>query len=296
MTPLEAGECSDPTKDGLKKDTGIVSGRLSRWLEELYSRFNHREYVHPDPVALLYGFEDVREREIAALVAASLAYGRAAQIMKSAGMVLDALGPSPRKFVLNSSDEDLLARLRSFRHRFTSGEDIAGLLSGIRRTLSLYGTLENCLREGLKEDGVSPARALEFFRKELRSDIHPSASGGTLLPDPSKNSACKRLHLFLKWMVRSDEVDPGGWTVLDPSDLLVPLDTHMFSIARALGMTSRKGADFRVVIEVTRAFSTICPEDPLRYDFVLTRFGIRPDLDKKKLLKEGALLLQDGNR
>jgi uncharacterized protein (TIGR02757 family) len=96
-------------------------------------------------------------------------------------------------------------------------------------------------------------------------------------------------------MVRSDEVDPGGWTVLDPSALLVPLDTHMFSISRALGMTSRKGADFASVLEVTRAFSTICPEDPLRYDFVLTRFGIRPDLDKGKLLEEGAFLQQDEN-
>ncbi|MGC9371924.1 MAG: TIGR02757 family protein [Thermovirgaceae bacterium] len=282
MTPLQAGESS------ALKERKIRSDRLSGWLEELYGRFNHREYVHPDPVELLYGYEDAREREIAALVAASLSYGRAALIIKSAGMVLDAMGPSPRKFVTNSSDEDLLVRFRSFRHRFTSGEDMANLLAGVRSALASYGSLENCFREGLKRGGEPSIQGLAFFRNTL--------CGGDLLPDPFKKSACKRLHLFLKWMVRSDKVDPGGWTVLDPSELLVPLDTHMFSIARALGMTSRKGADFMTVLEVTRAFSTIRPNDPLRYDFVLTRFGIRPDLDKGKLLEEGALLQQDENR
>jgi uncharacterized protein (TIGR02757 family) len=292
MTPLQADESSALSKGGMKeRKTG--SDRLSGWLEELYTRFNHREYVHPDPVELLYDFEDVREREIVALVAAALAYGRAALIVKNAGRIVDIMGTSPRAFVLNSSDEDLASIFRTFRHRFTSGEDVAALVSGIRRALYLYGSLENCFQEGRKGGRASTKEALAFFRKVLCAGLPRSRNA--ILPDPAGKSACKRLHLFLKWMVRSDEVDPGGWTVLDPSALLVPLDTHMFSISRALGMTSRKGADFASVLEVTRAFSTICPEDPLRYDFVLTRFGIRPDLDKGKLLEEGAFLQQDEN-
>jgi len=284
---------NQPSTCGDGGSAGAGSSGLSLWLEDLYARFNHREYVHPDPVELLYDFEDVREREIVALVAAALAYGRAALIVKNVGRIVDIMGTSPRGFVLNSSDEDLASMFRSFRHRFTSGEDVAALVSGIRWALYLYGSLEDCFREGCKGGRASTREALAFFRKVLCAGS--SGPGNAMLPDPAGKSACKRLHLFLKWMVRSDEVDPGGWTSLDPSRLMIPLDTHMFSIARQLGMTSRKSADFGAVFEVTRAFAALRPDDPLRYDFVLTRFGIRRDLDKKKLLAEGARI-QGGDR
>jgi len=284
---------TQPSTCGYGGSAGAVCSGLSLWLEDLYARFNHREYVRPDPVELLYDFEDVREREIVALVAAALAYGRAALIMKNAGRIVDIMGTSPRAFVLNSSDEDLASIFRTFRHRFTSGEDVAALVSGIRRALYLYGSLENCFQEGRKGGRASTKEALAFFRKVLCAGLPRSRNA--ILPDPAGKSACKRLHLFLKWMVRSDEVDPGGWTCLDPSRLMIPLDTHMFSIARSLGMTFRKSADYGAVLEVTRAFAALRPDDPLRYDFVLTRFGIRQDLDKKKLLAEGALI-QGGDR
>jgi len=284
---------NQPSTCGYGGSAGGGYSGLSLWLEDLYARFNHREYVRPDPVELLYDFEDVREREIVALVAAALAYGRAALIMKNAGRIVDIMGTSPRDFVLNSRDEDLASMFRSFRHRFTSGEDVAALVSGIRRALYLYGSLENCFREGRKGGRASTNEALAFFRKVLCAGL--LRSGNAMLPDPAGKSACKRLYLFLKWMVRSDEVDPGGWTCLDLSRLMIPLDTHMFSIARSFGMTSRKNANYGAVLEVTRAFAALRPDDPLRYDFVLTRFGIRQDLDKKKLLAEGALI-QGGDR
>jgi uncharacterized protein (TIGR02757 family) len=94
-----------------------------------------------------------------------------------------------------------------------------------------------------------------------------------------RGSACKRLHLFLRWMARKDEVDPGVWSGLDPARLMIPLDTHMFRIARTLELTRRKQADMRAALEITEAFRTICPEDPARYDFSLTRLGIREGVD-----------------
>lgn len=257
---------------------------LGQWFEDLYRRYNRREYVHPDPVELLHAFKDARDREIAGVIAAALAYGRAAMILKSAGNVLDLLGGSPRNSLLHVDDLHLARLFRSFRHRFTSGEDMALLLSGIRETLLQYGTLEDCFREGFQKSGGSVTKGLKFFRDGLCG----KRTGRAVLPDPAKGSACKRLLLYLKWMVRTDEIDPGGWTVLDPSQLLIPLDTHMFSVARALGMTGRKVADIKAAMEVTKAFSKIRPDDPLRYDFVITRFGIRPDLDKGVLLEEGA--------
>ncbi len=265
------------------------TGELLKWLEGLYEKYNRREYVHPDPVELLYAYGDVRDREIAGVVAAALAYGRAALIIKSAGSVLDVLGPSPVASLSGMTDAELMRSLKGFRHRFTTGYDMAMLLSGIRKALGRYETLEACFVEGLENGRGSVTAGLSHLRNALcrREDGKVNAT----LPDPGKGSACKRLYLFLKWMVRSDEVDPGGWKAIDPSRLLIPLDTHMFSMTREWGMTNRKSADLKTVQEVTRAFAALRPDDPLRYDFVLTRFGIRSDLDKGQLLKEGTFLL-----
>jgi uncharacterized protein (TIGR02757 family) len=104
-----------------------------------------------------------------------------------------------------------------------------------------------------------------------------------LIPTPDRGSACKRLNLFLRWMVRRDDVDPGGWDGVPPSKLVVPLDIHMHRIALTLGLTERKQADLRTAIEITEAFRKLSPSDPVRYDFVLTRFGIRKDLDQAAL-------------
>ena len=98
-----------------------------------------------------------------------------------------------------------------------------------------------------------------------------------LLPSPSAGSACKRLNLFLRWMVRQDNVDPGGWDSVSPAKLIIPLDTHMHRIGRRLGLTPRRQADLRTAIEITEGFRGICPSDPVRYDFALTRLGIRRD-------------------
>jgi uncharacterized protein (TIGR02757 family) len=119
--------------------------------------------------------------------------------------------------------------------------------------------------------------ALGEFAEELRSlgglgDCH-------LLPRPERGSACKRLNLYLRWMVRQDQVDPGGWEGVSPARLVVPLDTHMRRLCAAMGFTRRSCAGMRAALEATARFREIAPEDPVRYDFALTRLGIRPDCD-----------------
>ena len=126
---------------------------------------------------------------------------------------------------------------------------------------------------GQNEETTSPG--LRGFSKELLNGSRPTS----LVSAPEKGSACKRLHLYLRWMVRSDRVDPGCWRGVSPSQLVVPLDTHMHRIALALGMTNRKQANFAAALDVTRAFRALCPEDPVRYDFSLTRLGIRRETD-----------------
>jgi uncharacterized protein (TIGR02757 family) len=246
---------------------------MKAFLEGLYLVYNRRELVHPDPLEFLYKYDEPLDRETVGLVASCLAYGRAAQILKSVEKALVPLGPHPHKFLLqNPSDlrRALDQAYKNFKHRFTRGEHMADLLTRVSEVLSIHGSLESCMEDCLRRGGSTLA-ALGLFSKKLS----PARDGFSTLPSPEDGSACKRLFLYLKWMVRHDEVDPGGWTVFSPADLVMPTDTHIHNISRQLGLTSRKQADLKTALEITKGFAVFCSEDPTRYDFALTRFGIR---------------------
>jgi uncharacterized protein (TIGR02757 family) len=256
---------------------------MSKKLEELYARYNRRECVHPDPLEFVYAYARPEDREVAGVIASSLAYGRVAQILVSVGRVLELLGPSPAEFIDDASQRDLAEALKDFRHRFTSGEEVAALLAGIARARGRHGSLRDCFTAGLNSPD-DLAGGLAAFVTELGA-----AAGGRLphlLPSPADGSACKRLNLFLRWMVRSDNVDPGGWSGVRASMLVVPLDTHMHRIARGLRFTQRNDTSWRTAAEITTAFRRLAPADPVRYDFALTRLGIRRDARLDELLED----------
>lgn len=253
--------------------------RLAAAFERLYAEFSRRDLVHPDPLEFLYRYERVEDREIAALVASSLAYGRVASILKSVELVLGAIGQSPRAFVESGREDEWRGLFASFRHRFTDGNDVAALLGGVKRVCARNGSLGAFMASARRERG-SLVGALDELVVELSGGLPNS-----LLCRPSLGSACKRHFLMLRWLVRHDEVDPGGWDALSPAELLVPLDTHMFSVCRALRFTRRSGADLRASREITDVFLQIRPDDPVRYDFALTRYGIRAELSEAQLLR-----------
>ena len=260
----------------------LVGGTgLKDKLDELYAKYNRRRFVHPDPLEFLYCYEDPGDREVVGLVASSLAYGRVAHILKSVSAVLGLLGPSPASFIERASRRKLLDAFAEFEHRFTTGPELAALLFGIGRVRRRHGSLAECFQAGMNS-GEDLRAPLSAFVAELTA-----AAGEPLLhlvPSPERGSACKRLNLFLRWMVRRDEVDPGGWDGVPRSMLLVPLDTHMHRVGRALGFTRRAQADWRTAAEVTAAFQRLAPDDPVRYDFALTRLGIRGDADMGEFL------------
>ncbi len=250
-----------------------------RWspggLEFFYARYNKREYVHPDPLELLYAYPDPADREIAGLIASSFAYGRVKQILAKTGFVLEKIGPAPRDFIGKVKKSTLEKLFGGFKHRLVTGEEFIFFLGRIRKVLERHGSLNECFSSGFKKDDDSVLPGLTKFVAALCPvDI---CSRSTLLSRPEKGSACKRLNLYLRWMIRKDDVDPGGWSGVPPSKLIVPLDTHLHSLSLALGLTGRKQADMRSAIEITRAFRDISPEDPVRYDFTLTRPGIQND-------------------
>lgn len=245
--------------------------------EGLYRRYNRREFVHPDPLELVYRYGELCDREIAAFVASSLAYGRVAQILKSVSFVLEQMMPSPSVFLEQASLETIQQTFSNFRHRFATGQGLSSMLFGVKQVLERFDSLYACFLAGFGHEHGTVLPALSAFTKEVKLGAHNSL--GHLVPSPDKGSACKRLNLFLRWMVRQDQVDPGGWEKVCPSRLIVPLDTHMHRICLLLGLTTRKQADMRTAMEITDAFRGVAPEDPVRYDFSLTRFGIREDLD-----------------
>ncbi len=251
-------------------------------LEELYSRLNRRTYVHPDPLEFLYDYDNPADREIVGLIASSLAYGRVEQIIKSVADVLRRIGP-PYEFLMNSTPSRIERTFRNFKHRFTTGGELASLLLGAKNAIEKHGSIEVCFKKGCSSKDETIIPALEKFVAEL-SNGGKTNMPGHLLPCPSRGSACKRLNLYLRWMVRRDEVDPGWWDV-PALKLVVPLDVHMHRIARALGFTLRKSADLKTALEVTAAFKEFSPEDPVKYDFALTRMGIRKDVNLAAFLE-----------
>lgn len=252
-------------------------------LNKLYDQYNRREYVHPDPLEFLYNYKKIRDREIVGLIASSLAYGRVAQILKSVSGVLKIMGDSPYDYLCRTSEKDIFTHFEAFVHRFARGAHLSALLIGIKHIIADYGSIYNCFIDGFSatDDTIMPA--LTAFSKKITS-ASDDCCPGHLIPSPDKGSACKRLNLYLRWMVRKDEVDPGGWLGVCPSKLIVPLDTHMFRICGKLGLTSRKQPNLKAAFEITTGFKQWSFDDPVRYDFALTRFGIRDDFEGDEAL------------
>lgn len=251
----------------------IAPEKERRWLEALRRRYHHRRFVSPDPLEVLYDYDDLRDREIVGLIASSLAYGNVKAMLPAIRGVLETLGPSPAATLQSARPATLRRRLRGFRYRFTSGDQLAGLLAAVGTIIAEHGDLETCFCANLADDDETILPALGAF-----VDALTEAAGcalAHLVPHPANGSACKRLNLFLRWMVRSDVIDPGGWRGIRPARLIMPLDTHVHRTALERGWTRRKTADLAAAMEITAVLRGIHPDDPLRYDFAITRPGIR---------------------
>jgi uncharacterized protein (TIGR02757 family) len=254
--------------------------QLHDWFEGMYRRYNRKEYIHPDPLEFVLRFGDPADQEIVGLIASGLAYGRVGHILKSLERVFDVIS-RPTADLESMSGSDLLEAFASFRHRWTTGEELADLLRAMSILKDEYGSLENCFLKGLGEGHQDVIPALMAFVEKLR--LASSRRDCSMLACPSMGSACKRMFLYLRWMVRRDDVDPGPWTRVSASQLIVPMDVHMHRVCRQLGFTSRKQADLKSALEVTEFFKGLVPEDPVRYDFALTRPGIRSRLEHAKV-------------
>lgn len=213
---------------------------------------------------------------MAAFVAASFAFGNVSQILRFLEKLFAILGPSPHA-ALTARRPLGTSRVAGLSHRFISAAGVHRFLLCVRAALRGHGSLEALFRLGMAggepDVRMSLSRFLGAFRLSWGDPL--SRERDFLFPDPRKGSACKRHNLFLRWMVRGgDGVDLGLWTALAPRHLIVPLDTHMARLGRWLALSDRAAADWKMAEEITGAFRSVCPEDPVRFDYALTRIGI----------------------
>ena len=263
---------------------GLEPAHLRALLERIREAYHRPELIHPDPLEIVRGYDDPRDREIAAVICSSLAFGRVERILVASRQVLERLDP-PAQDLARTPPSRLRRRLAGFRHRFVTGEHVTALLVGVRAVMRRRGSLEAGFLAHDRPDAPDTRAGLAGLTAEIRTGA--GADPGHLLPEPCRGSACKRLHLMLRWLVRRDAVDPGGWTDVRPARLVVPLDVHMHRVAVALGLTARRALDGRAAVEITRGFARLAPEDPVRWDFALTRAGIRGEGSLAALEREG---------
>jgi uncharacterized protein (TIGR02757 family) len=236
--------------------------------------------------------------EIAGLLSAVLAYGRVEQIGKSLTRLFNLIGKSPFVFVKNFGKTQR-KQLQNFKYRFTTGDDISDLLALLKKILVENDSIEKFFLRGYSKTDKNIIPALSKFCDSL-SDMYAAEHNGRtnsglkyLLASPSLGSVCKRLNLFLRWMVRDDDVDTGLWRSIDKSKLIVPVDVHMSRLCRILGFYDHKTVSLKTAIKITESFAEVEPGDPVKYDFALSRIGIvedctgnfRPECESCELLE-----------
>ena len=253
-------------------------------LDRLYETFD-RDSISPDPLEFVHRFAEPRDQEIAGLIASSLAYGRVDQIKKSIDRVMEIMDWSPYAFTVNFRPQRDVKRFIGFVHRFNSGEDVACLISFARQMIEESGSIGGFFMRGVDHDEGSIKGAISRFTAAVlaldskliygKRQLPEKAGVRFFFPSPKNGSPCKRLNLYLRWMVRrGDNIDLGLWRDVNPATLIIPLDTHIARISRNIGLTTRRSADWRMAEEITANLVRLDPEDPVKYDFALCRLGI----------------------
>lgn len=268
---------------------------LKNILEGLYAA-RSQDHLANDPLSFCHRYQSPEDREVVGLIASSFAYGNVKIIRRNLAGIFQAMGESPRLFVERFQPDQGRRLFATFKHRFNDGRDLCALLYACRTMLREAGSVEGWMLRFHDQASVDLTRTLAGFSEAVKSlDLSP-VFGETgvpqdsyfpfLFPSPASGSACKRLCMYLRWMVRpADGIDLGIWQGIKPSQLVIPVDAHIQRICRFLGFTSRKQADWRMACEITNRLRELDPADPVKYDFSLCHLGISEGCDGKDLAK-----------
>jgi uncharacterized protein (TIGR02757 family) len=247
-------------------------------LDRLYLDFDRVDSA-ADPVHIVRRYPDPADREVAGFCAAALAFGRVASVLGSIEALLEVVGPHPARYVRNFRMSRHASSLRPIVHRWTTGPDLAALILVLQHMLATAGSIEKFFLEGLADDAPDVRTALDTFSTRARKAA-PRLPGsgphgaGYFFPRPSTGSACKRLNLYLRWMIRRDTIDLGVWRSVPAAKLVMPLDTHVIRVSQCLGLTRHRSPGWAMAAEITESLRRIDPDDPVKYDFSLCHLGM----------------------
>jgi uncharacterized protein (TIGR02757 family) len=249
-------------------------------LNELYDSFNMADSA-TDPIQIVRRFSRDDDREIVGFCAAALAFGRVTSVMQSIQRLVDVMGDRPAAFVRRFAPARDGAPLRPFVHRWIRGADVIALLWILHQMLERRGSIEAFFLEGDPGgedvcDGLESfsSRAMALDLRAAYGRVPPQPGVRYFFPQPSGGSGCKRLNLFMRWMVRRDALDLGVWTRVSPSRLVVPLDTHIIRVGRCLKLTRYTSPGWPMALDITRALRQLDPDDPVKYDFSVCHLGM----------------------
>ncbi|MGB9621015.1 MAG: TIGR02757 family protein [Brevinematia bacterium] len=248
-------------------------------LDYFYLKYSTKSFINSDPVQFVYKFDNERDREIAGFVASILSQGKRKNIISKCNELIIGIMKEPFDFVKNFDIDNIPKELYNFSYfayRNIEAIHISVILSSLKKIISKYSSLKNIFYEKQKlHKGDSNVKNIlidfvdEFFDGKVSSEI------SSLVPSPRKGSACKRMNMFLRWMVRKDQVDSGLWSDIIPSSkLVIPLDFHVSKISRELGLTNRSQDDWITAEEITEKLKMFDPNDPVKYDFAIFGYGV----------------------
>jgi uncharacterized protein (TIGR02757 family) len=254
---------------------------LAPALDEAYDGFNLAHSTR-DPIWTVRRFADRADQEVVAFIAAVLAFGRVQSVLQTVDAVLGVMGPSPAAFLRAFTPSDA-GRFDTLGHRWIRSRDLAALAWQLHQMLRDHGSIERFFAEGGRHAGDETVEAAleSFSRRAMALDLsaiygraRPVPGVGYFFSRPSSGGACKRLNLFLRWVVRRDAVDLGLWSAVTPAQLIVPLDTHIIRVGRCLGLTRRVSPGWKMAVDITATLRRLAPDDPVRYDFAMCHLGM----------------------
>lgn len=268
--------------------------QLKNILEGLYES-RSQAHLANDPLSFCHRYRDHRDQEVAGLISASFAYGNVKIIRKNLERIFGLMGPSPRLFVERFDPEEGGRLFAGFKHRFNDARDLCALLLACRIMIADAGSIEGFFLRFHDQGREDVTGTLSGFALAVKGfDLSPVFGGKAIpegsyfpffFPSPASGSACKRLCMYLRWMVRpADGIDLGIWEGITPDKLVIPVDAHIQRICRFLGFTARKQADWRMALEITRSLRELDPADPVKYDFSICHLGISEGCDGKDRL------------
>ena len=248
-------------------------GELKARLDRLYESFNDPDSA-TDPIQIVRRFDRSDDREVVAFCAAALAFGRVASVLQSIERLLAIMGAQPAAYVRAFDPRTQAGEFTGLVHRWTREQDLVALLWVLRQMIDRAGSIEGFFLEGYDPAAPDVESAIDSFStRALALDI--TAPGvAYFFPRASAGSGCKRLNLFLRWMVRKDALDLGTWTRVSPAKLIVPLDTHVIRVGRCLTLTRYTSPGWKMARDITTSLRRLDPADPVRYDFSLCHLGM----------------------